>query len=52
MDTQQIFHNLIIKLVKPHLAKGNSDSHLEGPPSEITFSKILEKKLSRFLNLN
>ena len=34
MDTQQIFHNLTIKLLKPHLAKVNSESHLEGPPSE------------------
>ena len=54
MDTQQIFHNLTIKLLKPDLAKANSEFHLEGPLSGITFSKILKKKLSqfRFLNLN
>ena len=54
MDTQQIFHNLTIKLLKPHLAKANAESHLEGPPSGITFSKILKKILIhfRFLNLN
>ena len=54
MDTQQIFHNLTIKLLKPDLAKANSESHLEGPLSGITFSKILKKKLSQFhfLNLN
>ena len=36
------------------LAKANSESHLEGPPSGITFSKILKKKLNHFhfLNLN
>ena len=50
----KFFHNLTIKLLKPHLKKANSESHLEGPPSGITFSKILKKKLSqfRFLNLN
>ena len=54
MDTQQIFHNLTVKFLKPHLAKANSKSHLEGPPSGIIFSKILKKNLShfRFLNLN
>ena len=54
MDTQQIFQNLTIKFLKPHLAKANSESHLENPPSGITFSKILKKKLShfRFLNLD
>ena len=29
MDTQQIFHNLTIKFLKLHLAKANSESHLE-----------------------
>ena len=48
MDTQQIFHNLTIKFLKPHLAKANSESHLEGPPSGITSSKILKKKLNHF----
>ena len=54
MDTQQVFHNLTIKFLKPHLAKANSESNLEGPPSGITFSKILKKKLNHFhfLNLN
>ena len=54
MDTRNIFHNLPIKILKPHLAKANPESHLEGPPSGITFSKILKMKLShfRFLNLN
>ena len=48
MDTQQIFRNLTIKFLKPYLTKANSESHLEGPPSGITFSKILKKKLSHF----
>ena len=54
MDSQQILHNLTITFLKPHLAKANSQSHLEGPPSGITFFKILKKKLNhfRFLNLN
>ena len=33
MDTQQIFHNLTMKFLTPHLAKANSEFHLEGPPS-------------------
>ena len=43
-----------IKFLKPHLEKANSESHLEGAPSGMTFSKNLRKKLShfRFLNLN
>ena len=36
MDTQQIFHNLTMKFLTPHLAKANSEFHLEGPPSGIT----------------
>ena len=45
MDTQQMFHNLTIKSLKPHLAKANSESNLEGRPSGVTFSKILKKKI-------
>ena len=48
MDAQQIFHNLTIKFLKPHIAKANSESHLEGLPSGITFTKTLEKKLNHF----
>ena len=33
MDTQQIFHNLTMKFLTPHLAKANSEFHLESPPS-------------------
>ena len=43
-----IFHNLTIKFLKPHIAKANLESHLEGLPSGITFSKILKEKLNRF----
>ena len=51
-DTQQTFHNLTIKFLKPHLAKANSESHIEGLPSGMTFSKILKKKLNHFRSLN
>ena len=44
MDTQQIFYNLTTKFLKPHLAKANSESHLEGLLSGITFTKTLKKK--------
>ena len=49
------FSQSLYKILKTALlAKANSESHLEGPPSGITFSKILKKKLIhfRFLNLN
>ena len=45
------FSQLTIKFLKPHLAKANSESHLEDPPSGITFSKILKKKLNHFRSL-
>ena len=37
MDTQQVFHFLIIKLLKPHVPKLNSKSDLEGLTSGISF---------------
>ena len=48
------FSQFNYKIPKTALSKANSESHLEGPPSGITFFKILKKKLShfRFLNLN
>ena len=52
MDTQQIFYNLTTKFLKPHLAKANSESHLEGLLSGITFTKTLKKKLNQFRSLN
>ena len=52
MDTQPLFHNLNTKFVKPHLAKANSESHSEGLPSEITFSKTMKKKLNHFRSLD
>ena len=42
---------LITKLLKPHLTKENSESHLEGISYGITFSKILKKKLNHFRSL-
>ena len=37
MDTQHVFHYLIIKLLKPHVPKLNSKSDLEGLTSGISF---------------
>ena len=40
------------QLYKFCAAKKNLEYHLEGLPSEITFSKILKKKLNHFRSLN
>ena len=40
------------KFLTLHLEKANSESHLEGLPSGITFSEILKKKLNHFSSLN
>ena len=48
MDTQQIFHNLATKFLKPHLAKENLESHLEGLTSGITFFKNADQNNSEY----
>ena len=46
------FSQFNYKIPNTTLRKGNSESHLEGLPSGITFSKILKRKLNHFRSLN